>query len=173
MNYLYWIIVVLLFIISILLYVIVSQRVHFKPAYVEEQYTKITNQFRFPTYAVKEKSVWKDVPPLYEIILYNSGLDTNEHSVVVVGIKMDVPIDKLFTLFSVAKIVWYQQVNNVMYVRSDDFLRCLLILQLIKEYISTDMTQTTLQESYQAILTRHTLKENTYSQSVEEVLKKI
>lgn len=173
MNYLYWIIVVLLFIISILLYVIVSQRVHYKPPYVEEQYSKIVQRFAFPTYAIKEKSVWKDVPPLYEIVLYNTGLDTDEHSVVVVGVKLDVPIDKLFTLFSVTKIVWYQQINNVMYVRSDDFLRSLLILQLVREYISTNMSQTALQESYQSILLRHTLKEDTYQQSVDDILKKI
>lgn len=173
MNYLYWIIFILLFIISILLYIIVSQRVHYKPAYVEDQYTKIVDQFAFPSYAIKEKSVWKDVLPLYEVILYNTGLDTDDHSVVVVGMKVDVPIDKLFTVFSVAKIVWYQQVNNVMYVRSDDFLRCLLILQLVREYISTNMSQTALQDSYQSILLRHTLKETTYKQSVDEVLKKI
>lgn len=118
--------------------------------YVQEQYEKIYGLFGTPTYSVYEKSVWKHTRPFYDVILYNKGLDTNKQSIVVVGLQYDsnISFDRLFSMFSVVKEAWYQQLEKVIYVRYDSFERCVVMLELIYTFLTTSMTQDELQQQY-------------------------
>jgi hypothetical protein len=153
MIYLYWIILLLLFVITVLLYVL-YKRSHIKrDEYVQDQYNQIYSLYGKPNYSVYEKSVWKNVSPFYDIILYNNGLDTDKQSVVVVGLTYNnnIPFDRLFTMFSVIKEVWYQQMEKVIFVRCDSIGRCVLLLESIYKYLTTNMSQNALQSQYDSI----------------------
>ena len=151
MNYLYFIIFILITIIFLLLYVIYKKSESQWSRQTKHRLKILEHSLGDPRYTVPSKegyAVWKHVNKnISEVILYNEGLINKtpiEHiNMITVGMKLSVNIDNLFSILSLSKIIWYNQLTSILYVRSSSLLICLETLKYIKNYITnSQQTQT-------------------------------
>lgn len=178
MNYLYFIILLLLSIILVLLYIIYDKFTTKWEQNMKRNFSIMKNILGQPTYIVPTKegyANWKMNSRIYEIILYNEEIINNNpitHSdVVTVGIYIPISnINNLFSILSLSKTIWYNQLSSILYVRCSNLLICLESLLFIESFLKGEKSDITLEKIFLDNYNLENINQELYFERTNQVL---